>query len=98
MEQSYRNRDTNRNEGHRIHLENRKDGEFTGIIDVISFDVDEIVLESKCGGIIIKGSELHVKNVNLERGEVNIEGNVDSLCYTKSKLKSNESLLKKLFK
>lgn len=95
---NHANREQEKKTGHKFTLEDRKTGILMGISDVISFDTDEIVLESQCGGIIIKGNELHVKNINLEKGEVTIEGNVDSLIYTKTKMKNNESLIKKLFK
>ncbi len=81
-----------------IKFENREDGFFSGITDVLSFDTDEIVLDSELGGIILKGSELHIKNLNLDNGEVSIEGRVDSFVYTKSKGKDKETLLKKIFK
>ncbi|MBE5939185.1 MAG: sporulation protein YabP [Lachnospiraceae bacterium] len=83
---------------HRIQLDNRRDGIFTGITDVISFDADEIVFESLCGGIVLKGSELHIKNLNLENKEVSIDGNIDSFTYVKSKAGNKEPFLKKIFK
>lgn len=83
---------------HRVKFDNREEGFLSGISDVISFDADEIVLESEQGGIILKGSDLHIKSLNLDNGEVSIEGRLDSFSYTRSKGKDKEPLIKKLFK
>ena len=45
------------------------------------------------------GENLHVKNLNLEQGQVELTGRVDSLIYTESKSlgQKGESLLSRLF-
>ncbi len=84
---------------HKIMINNRKDGSITGVIDVISFDVGEIKVDTEMGTLLIKGSELHVKRLNLEKGEVDIEGNIDSFTYTHIKNKADEeSFLSRMFK
>lgn len=84
---------------HKIIMNNRRDGSITGVIDVISFDVEEIKVETEMGTLLIKGSELHVKRLNLEKGEVDIEGRIDSIAYTHIKNKSDEeSFLSRMFK
>ena len=45
---------------HRLMLQDRKVGSFTGILDVISFDLNEILLETEQGMLHIKGKDLHV--------------------------------------
>ena len=49
---------------------------------------------------MIKGSDLHVSRLTLEKGEVDIEGRIDSLVYSdvKKASKQAESLLGRLFK
>ncbi len=83
---------------HRIKFDNRSNGFFSGIVDVVSFDDGEIVFESNCGGIVLKGSNLHIKSLNLENGEVTVDGTVDSIVYTKSQGRNKEPLLKKIFR
>ena len=47
----------------------------------------------------IKGERLHVKRLNLEKGEADIEGEVNSITYlSKSTEKKEESLLKRMFR
>ncbi len=85
---------------HKIVLSNRKTGNFTGILDVISFDISEILLETEQGMLNIKGKDLHVNRVNLEKGEVDIEGSIDGFTYSQIPIgiKKQESLLGKIFK
>ena len=49
---------------------------------------------------MIKGSDLHVKRLTLEKGEVDLEGRIDSLTYSDhtTLAAKGESLLGRLFK
>ena len=67
---------------HKVLLSNRKNGNFSGVVDVLSFDVAEILLETEQGMLLIKGNNLHVNRLSLEKGEVDIEGRIDSLAYS----------------
>ena len=67
---------------HKVLLSNRKSGAFSGVVDVLSFDVAEILLETELGMLLIKGHDLHVNRLTLEKGEVDIEGRIDSLTYS----------------
>ena len=64
---------------HKLILTNRKNANFTGILDVLSFDVAEVLLETELGMLHIKGKDLHVNRLNLEKGEADIEGEVDTM-------------------
>lgn len=85
---------------HRVLINNRQNGSFSGISDVLSFDVSEILLETEQGMLLIKGKDLHVNRLSLEKGEVDIAGRIDSLAYSdvKSAGKQAESWLGRLFK
>lgn len=85
---------------HKIIISNRKSGVLNGVIDVLSFDVGEILLETELGMLMIKGNDLHVNRLTLEKGEIDIEGRIDSFTYSdvKTTAKQGESLLGRLFK
>ena len=85
--------------GHKVVLNNRKNGQFTGILDVVSFDPGEILLETEQGMLQIKGNDLHVNRLTLEKGEVDVEGKIDCLIYTETQsfAKKSESLMSRLF-
>lgn len=85
---------------HKIILTNRKNGSFTGVLDVISFDISEILLETEQGMLNVKGKDLHVNRLNLEKGEVDIEGIIDTLSYSQvpASIKKPDNLFGKWFK
>ena len=55
---------------HSLMLENRQNGRITGVKDIKSFDEKEILLFTQAGKLVIKGEQLHVKQLDLEKGEV----------------------------
>ena len=81
-------------------LNNRRTGTVSGVTDVISFDIAEILLETEQGMLTIKGADLHVNRLTLEKGEVDIEGRIDSMAYSEVAdfQKTSASLLGRLFK
>ena len=85
---------------HKLVVNNRKTSFVTGVIDVLSFDLNEILLETEQGMLMIKGDELHVSRLTLEKGEVDIDGRIDSLTYSDAggAGHKSESLLTRLFR
>ena len=83
---------------HKLFLAGRNTGSITGVKDVISFDLEEIILETVMGILNIKGNNLHVKSINLDRGQVDIEGTVDSMVYADTKLMKKQSFVGRLFR
>ena len=85
---------------HKVLLQNRKSGSFSGIIDVLSFDVSEILLETELGMLLIKGNDLHVNRLTLEKGEIDVEGRIDSLAYSDVNTynNKNDSFFGRIFK
>ena len=55
---------------HKLILQNRKSGSFTGVTDVVNFDANEIILDTELGRLTIKGKELHVNRLDLQKKEV----------------------------
>ncbi len=84
---------------HKVNLLNRSVGAISGVRDVKAFNEAEIVLETDMGLLSIKGSELHVTKLTLEKGEVEIDGTVDSFIYTNTKEAASEKgLFGRLFR
>ena len=84
----------------KIILGNRRTGNFTGVRDVISFDPKEILLETEMGMLQIKGEDLHVSRLTLDKGEVDVQGIVTSMVYSEVENygKKAENFLGKLFR
>lgn len=72
----------------------------TGVIDVLAFDLNEILLETEQGMLMVKGKDLHVNRLSLEKGEVDLAGHIDSAAYSDvpQNHKKKDSLFNKLFK
>ena len=85
---------------HKLILNNRKAGLVTGVLDVLSFNLNEILLETEQGMLMVKGSDMHVNRLNLEKGEVDLAGNIDSIAYSDAHVqgKQGERLFSKLFR
>ena len=85
---------------HKLMLTGRKTCALSGVNDVLSFDVNEILLETEQGMLMIRGSELHVSRLSLDKGEVDIDGRIDSFTYSETAGygAKGESFLTRLFK
>ena len=86
---------------HRVILTNRGTCALNGISDILSFDVNEILLETEQGMLLIKGNDLHVNRLSLEQGEVDVTGKIDGLTYSDVEnyhKGGGESFLGRLFK
>ena len=80
---------------HKVIVTGRSHAIISGVQEVNEFDSNQVDLITNHGKMIIKGKELKVKGLNIEKGEAEIEGKVDSFVY--STKQTEESLIKKLF-
>ncbi len=85
---------------HKIVLNQRKNSSVTGVLDVISFDLNEVLLETEQGMLTVKGNDLHVNRLSVEKGEVDLSGSIDSIVYSDihHSKRNKEPLLSKIFK
>ncbi len=84
---------------HDITMRDRRSATVSGVKEVISFDSKEILLETTRGTLAFCGEELHVKRLTLERGEVDLEGEIHELKYSDShSVRDAGSFLGKLFR
>lgn len=85
---------------HKLNIQGRKQSQFTGIKEVVSFDAKEVVLDTVMGTLIVRGEDLFFKKLTVEAGEVELDGQIDSLIYTNKSAsrKGQDSLLKRMFR
>ena len=81
-------------------LENREKLTITGVIDVLSFDDQIVIVETQLGLLTVKGEDLRINKLSIDSLEVIIEGEIFSLGYSNEDIgrKNNGSLLGKIFK
>lgn len=84
---------------HACRLENRSAASLTGVREVVSFDENQVVVDTDIGLLTIKGKELHVSRLTVEKGELEVDGQVDSLAYSSNEAyrKAGQSILTRLF-
>lgn len=86
---------------HKMTMTNRKSCTLSGVNDVLSFDIHEVLLETETGMLMIKGEDLHVNRLSLDKGEVDVDGKIDSLTYSDVSggiTQKGESFLSRLFR
>ena len=80
-------------------LENREKLSISGVIDVLSFDDQVVIVETELGLLTVKGEELRINKLSIDTSEVIVEGNISHLSYSeKNQEKSKGSLIGKIFK
>ena len=85
---------------HACCLQNGSSAGLTGVREVVSFDENQVVMDTDMGLLTLKGKDLHVSRLTVEKGEVDVEGTVDSLTYSSNEAyrKSGQNLIARLFK
>lgn len=73
--------DDTKKQTHLISLTDRSNLSISGVEDVEHFDESVITLTTEQGDLIIRGENLHIKKLNLEGGELFVDGYIESLSY-----------------
>jgi len=84
-----------KNKIHKLNLIDRKNLTISDIIKVISSNSNNIILKLKDSNLEIYGTNLSI--INFYDNNIFIEGNFDSLKYSK-KFKIKDNFLKRIFK
>lgn len=83
---------------HIVHIDNRERIEITGVTKVDTFNEDDVVLHTVMGVINIKGKDMKVNKLNVDTGDMLIEGTIHSMQYLSKDKEKKGSILKNLFK
>ena len=82
---------------HNIIMENRRSLTITGVMDIDSFDEQTVSVFTDQGELTIKGANLHINKIDVDSGDLVMEGEVDSLTYSENQPQRG-GLLAKLFR
>ena len=66
---------------HHLVLEDRRALTVSGVSDVDSFDELTVIIYTDLGELTVKGEGLHINRLNVETGELTLEGSIQSLSY-----------------
>lgn len=81
---------------HSLMLDNRQKLVITGAEDVNGFNEESVTVKTTAGTLVIKGSGLHIDRLDLETGDVAVEGKLNSMQYFGSD--NSRSRFSKLFR
>lgn len=71
-------------------LENREKLNVSGVLDVLSFDDQIVIVETELGLLTVKGENIRINKLSLDTSEVVIEGDINSLGYSNNELDRKE--------
>lgn len=83
---------------HNVILEGRKSLSVSGVTDVLCYDENAVMLLTNLGELSIRGSDLHVSQLDVSTGELSMEGSIISLVYSEEQTNKKSGLFSKLFK
>jgi len=78
---------------HDVVLKGRKDLSLTGVEKVDTFDEHEVVVITSLGSLSIQGQALHIRHLDLEKGDMHLDGQVESLAYREGQRGKRKGLL-----
>ena len=80
-------------------LENREKLTISGVLDVLSFDDQIVILETELGLLTVKGETLRISKLSLDTTDVIVEGTIFNLSYSERNNTNKEgSIFSKIFK
>ena len=80
-------------------LENREKLSISGVVDVLSFDDQVVMIETELGLLTVKGENIKINKLSIDTSEVIVEGDISYLAYSENNQeKTGGSLLSKIFK
>lgn len=83
---------------HNLILEGRNKLSVSGVTDVDRFDENTVLLYTSMGELTVRGTDLHVNDLSVESGEMNIEGEINSIVYGDPDRHSPLSFLGRIFR
>jgi len=69
------------NVGHELALKGRKYLAISGIVKVERFDEEEFLVETGEGFLLIRGEGLTLRHLDVEVGDIAIEGRINEMLY-----------------
>ena len=80
-------------------LENREKLSISGVLDVLSFDDQVVIVETELGLLNVKGENLRINKLSIDTSEVIVEGDICSMFYSEKDFdKKGSSIIGKIFK
>lgn len=72
---------------HQLTLQERGRLAVTGVTDVVSFDEDAVILRTTLGTLVVQGTQLQLKTLSTDGGQVAVEGTINAMYYEENRQK-----------
>ena len=82
---------------HRLELDGRERLLVSGVEEVERFDEEEIVMNTTAGTLVVGGAGLHIGKLNLDGGELHVDGSIHTLLYEDRMPRNNQGGLFRRF-
>ena len=79
-------------------LENREKLSVSGVLDVLSFDDQIVIIDTELGLLTVKGENLRINKLSIDTSEVIVEGTIFNLAYSEEHSENKGGILSKIFK
>lgn len=67
---------------HSLMMDGRGRAHLTGVTAVSCFNDQEVVLETSAGEVALAGDHLHIEQLNLEEGQLDVTGEIAAIEYS----------------
>lgn len=85
------------NSSQTITIDNRKTIKVTDVLKVLEINPKEAIIDTTLGKLLLKGDNLEIKQYDIDKKYLLINGVIDSLGFTTKDKKKEKGLLQKLF-
>ncbi|MEW6081783.1 MAG: sporulation protein YabP [Bacillota bacterium] len=86
---------------HQVTITNREHVVIKGVLNVESFDDQEVILETEMGALTLRGEDLQIRQLSLEEGDFAVEGMLNALQYlpgSRARAKGKKNFIDRLFR
>ena len=79
-------------------LENRHKLSVSGVMDILSFDDQIVIIDTNMGMLTVKGIDLRINKLSIDTNDIIVEGTINSLVYSDKFDKKASNFIGKIFK
>ena len=69
------------NKAHTLTVQARTHAGIAGVVEVLSFDEESVVLNTLCGEMTVEGEGLHVGTLDMTKGVLDVDGQISAIYY-----------------
>lgn len=82
----------------RILIDEAEHISISGVLDVDNFDECNFIAVIDSGAVSVKGNDFHISKLNVETGELSVDGDVESVTFNTSYGGKSGGFMSRLFK